>query len=105
MEDLLQQNVGPILSALIAIVLTWIFKGSLIKAQTKNAEASALEVMQKAYDRYVEHHNSKLNQMDDEIQLLKKELMRVEVFWKNKYDTLLRDFKAYKKKQNENSTK
>jgi len=101
MEDFLNNNAGPILSALIAIVITWVFKGNLIKAETKNAEATALEVMQKAYDRYVDHHNSKLEQMDGEIQLLKKELERVEVYWRTKYDTLMRDFKAYKKKQNE----
>lgn len=102
--NIITENIELILTGIGTFISTWLLKGKIVKAEGKSAEANALEAMQKAYDMYVEHNNAKMKMLEEDVKKintryseLEKELERVEKYWKNKYNALLKDFRDYKK--------
>ncbi|MBI1228224.1 MAG: hypothetical protein GC192_23525 [Bacteroidetes bacterium] len=112
-------------SALVGGGLMWVFNYRSQKAKGKSDEASALQEMQNAYDRFVKDANDQIDRMrskitelenrnqeleslsakvkrlEDEVADIEKhwqdKLQRAEKTWKDKYDRLKADFEDYKR--------
>jgi len=107
--------IGEIITAVVTAVVAWFSRGKMQKAETQNSEANAMQAMQVAYDRYVEHNNAvnahlteRMKSLEDEMHkrdafwekkysTLENELHRVEKYWKDKYETLKKAFESYKR--------
>ena len=81
-------------------VLAYVFgAGGLLSVwiERKKKKTDALSGMQAAYDKYVEDSDQKFEAMKLEVSTLKKQLEKVEAYWKQKYSSLKKEFDTYKR--------
>lgn len=80
-------------------IFSYVFgAGGLFSAwrEHKKTKTDALSRMQAAYDKYVEDSDQKFEDMKLEVSTLKKQLEKVEAYWKQKYSSLKKEFDTYK---------
>ena len=65
--------------------------------ERKKKKTDALSGMQLAYDKYVEDSDKKFEEMRSEVSTLRTKLEEVETQWRQKYNSLKREFDIYKK--------
>jgi uncharacterized protein YlxW (UPF0749 family) len=65
--------------------------------ERKKKKTDALSGMQIAYDKFVEDSDKKFEEMKNEVSTLKSKIEQVEASWRQKYNSLKREFDIYKK--------
>ena len=77
MLDLISSHIDALITAIIGGASGWFFTRKQKEAETKITEGSALEGIQRAYDRLVEDMNQKFSELKKENAELKEEIQKL----------------------------
>lgn len=93
----MNEFIPEIITAAIAFFGGGLLERKRKKAEIKTAQSDAILSMQNAYNHFVEDSKQRYDDLKSEVERLKNELSRVEKFWKNKYQSLKKEFEDYRK--------
>lgn len=77
MFDIILSHIDNLITAIVVGFPTWFFARKQKEAETKITEGSALEGIQRAYDRLVEDMNQKFSELKQENAELKEEIQKL----------------------------
>lgn len=93
----MMELIPELITGILAFFGGGLLERKLKKADIKTAETNAILSMQNAYNHFVEDSKQRYDDLKIQVDSLKKELHRVELYWKNKYQSLKKEFEEYRK--------